>query len=135
MKLLIIFALLLATGCEQIRLEPIENPLRNFSKRSAPIPAVRDAPDIDSNVALSVAISQALNNTTVSLSKDALTDTNLLIIERNSHVSINGRVATGRMMERPERFQLFLENDACVLAHENTGMRYPLADTTCVELR
>ena len=95
------------------------------------VAAIRLSPSADANVALSVAISSALGNITISLSSNALTETSLLMIERDSHYSINGRVATGRMMERPEKLQLFLEGSQCLLVYERTGTRYPLAATVC----
>ena len=67
----------------------------------------------------------------VLIADDALTTSSLLTIERRMPRTMEGRVATGRVLEPPEVFQLVLEDDRCVLVHRRTGDAYPLKDARC----
>ena len=67
----------------------------------------------------------------VLIADDALTTSSLLTIERRMPRTMEGRVATGRVLEPPEVFQLVLEDDRCVLVHRRTDVAYPLENTRC----
>lgn len=70
----------------------------------------------------------------VLIADDALTTSSLLTIERRMPRTMEGRVATGRVLEPPEVFQLVLDDvddDRCVLVHRRTGDAYPLKNARC----
>lgn len=76
------------------------------------------------------AVATALG-TEVLIADDALTTSSVLTIERRSPRTMEGRVATGRVLDPPEVFQLVLDDDRCVLVHRRTGEPYPLANARC----
>ena len=65
------------------------------------------------------------------IAADALTTSSLLIVERRTLRTMEGRVGSGRTIDRPETFQLVLEGDQCILVHGRTGERYPLENVRC----
>jgi len=89
------------------------------------VPAVITASTPASREELARVVSVALHNARVTLADDALTKENLLIIER-ARLQVDGRV-----VEKPEQFELVKNGSQCVLIHRRTGERYPLARTTC----
>lgn len=94
-------------------------------------PAVIINPDDASRAALQVAVNTALN-TEVLLAGDALTDTSLLIIERNIPRSIEGSLAQGRNMDTPIQFRLVTNGSECILVDQRDMSRAVLTDTSCV---
>ena len=62
----------------------------------------------------------------VLIADDALTTSSILTIERRAPRTIEGRVGTGRILDRPETFRLVLDGDQCVLVHRRTSATYPL---------
>ena len=93
-------------------------------------PAVIVDPSDASRAALQQAVNTALG-TDVVLADDALTDSSILIIERQVPRSIEGSPAQGRTMEQPVRFTLMTNGTDCVLVDDRDGSRYLLADTVC----
>ena len=97
-------------------------------------PASAPAAIIDSTPAgradIRKAVASALG-TDVLVAKDALTTSNLLVIEPRRQQSIEGRVGGGRIMTPPDIFRLVLVGDRCVLVHARTGAAYPLENTRC----
>ena len=69
--------------------------------------------------------------TDVTLADDALTDTSVLIIERNIPQSIEGSPAQGRTMDMPIQFRLVTNGSTCTLIDQRDGSRHILADTRC----
>ena len=94
-------------------------------------PAVIAAPTAESREELARAVSTALHGARVTLADDALTRESLLIIERARPRDAKGRPIDGRVLEKPEQFQLVKSGSQCVLIHRRAGERYPLAHTTC----
>lgn len=76
------------------------------------------------------AVTTALG-TEVLIADDALTTSSILTIERRTPRTMEGRVGTGRILDRPETFQLVLDGDQCVLVHRRTGQPYPLENARC----
>ncbi len=102
--------------------------------------ALAAAPDsapavvMDSSPASRTDIQQAVTNALgkeVLIADDALTTSSLLIIERHTPRTIEGRIASGRILDAPEVFQLVLEKDRCVLVHRRTDVAYPLENARC----
>jgi hypothetical protein len=92
--------------------------------------AIISTPNEASRAALQLAVNTALN-TDVTLADDALTDTDLLVIERTPPQSIAGSPAGGRTMDAPIQFRLVINGGECVLVDQRDGTRYPLANTGC----
>ena len=67
----------------------------------------------------------------VQLSRDALTETSFLFIERRIPQSIEGSPAKGRNLEMPYRFTLLTNGTDCVLVDERDGSRHLLSQTEC----
>jgi len=87
-------------------------------------------PDAASRAALQEAVNAALH-TDVTLADDALTDTSILIIERQIPQSIEGSPAQGRTMEMPIQFRLVTNGTECILIDQRDLSRTALADTAC----
>jgi hypothetical protein len=88
-------------------------------------------PDAASRAALQQTVNAALH-TDVTLADDALTDTNILIVERKVPQSIEGSPAQGRNMEMPTQFRLVTDGANCILVDQRDASRHILADTRCV---
>jgi hypothetical protein len=73
----------------------------------------------------------SLLNTDVTLADDALTDSSLLIIERNVPRDLTSPAAQGRIMDMPVRFQLVTNGSDCILIDKRDESHHKLADTTC----
>jgi hypothetical protein len=88
-----------------------------------------DADDA-SRAVLSAAVNNELN-TEVLLAADALTDSDLLIIDRRRTDRIGAEGAHGRVMERPIQFRLVISGEDCILIDTRDQSRQVLADTNC----
>ncbi|MDZ7683930.1 MAG: hypothetical protein U5O39_01790 [Gammaproteobacteria bacterium] len=84
--------------------------------------AVLVEPSPDVHGALHDAVSSALNQDEITLARDALTESSILLIERARHQTMQGRPGTGRLTEPPERFTLWKRGDDCApTARYSTG--------------
>jgi hypothetical protein len=88
-------------------------------------------PDSASRAALQRAVNDALG-TGVALAADALTDSSLLIIERNPPKTMDNPAPQGRIMDAPIQFQLVTDGTDCILVDRRDGTRRTLEDTRCV---
>lgn len=95
------------------------------------VPARITNADDASRAALRQAVSDALQRE-VLLANDALTSSNLLIIERNPPNTAQGRLATGRNMEPAIQFRLVANGSDCILIDTRDDTRYRLENTTCI---
>lgn len=77
-------------------------------------------------------VALAVNGQPVTLAEDALTRDSVLTIERRTPAGQQGRAATGRTLEEPERFTLVLRSARCVLVRAADGRAFPLEDVRCV---
>lgn len=89
-------------------------------------------PSDRSRAELHQVVSGALNGADVMLADDALTDSSVLIIERQKSGSLDNPPLSGRDLGRPERFRLVTSGTRCVLVHEGDGARHELRETECV---
>jgi hypothetical protein len=94
-------------------------------------PAVVAMPTAASRAELERAVSAAFGGQSVTLADDALTRDSVLLIERRTPPGPQGRIATGRTLEAPERFRLVLRGGRCLLVHSD-GREWPLAEARCV---
>lgn len=130
---LLAFLALSVTACE-IHSRPddvsgVDGAAANSSE--VDVPAVIVDPDEQTRSELLAAVSGALNGRPVTLASDALTSSSLLTVERKSHENLEGRPATGRMLESPEQFRLVKSKSHCILIHLGSGKRMPLEHGKC----
>jgi len=95
------------------------------------VPAVITSPTPESRAELTRVVRRALHDAPVTLADDALTRASELIIERSRPRNASGVPLSGREMRRPEHFRLVKNGSQCVLVHEHSGKRFPLAAATC----
>jgi hypothetical protein len=94
----------------------------------------RPARIVDSDDASRAALQSVVNevlNTEVLLADTALTDSSLLVIERNPPRTMQNPHPQGRVMEAPIQFRLVINGSNCILVDERDGARYVLSNTEC----
>jgi hypothetical protein len=94
------------------------------------VPALVTNPTAASRAALQRAVNDFLNMD-VTITDDALTSSNMLIIERNPPTGMQNQVATGRNMDPAIQFRLVLNGTDCILVDTRDDSRRVLEDTTC----
>ena len=104
---------------------------KNSDIREA-VPALILEPTIESQAELRLVVINALENSSIILADDALTRSNVLIIERKPHRDANNNKIMGRDLGAPEQFRLLLINNQCVLVQQSTGNQFMLTKTRCV---
>lgn len=95
------------------------------------IPATRTSPTHESQQELHQAVSEMLGGQQILLSDSALTSTSLLIVEIQPRQRIDTGGDLGRNREKPEHFQLFLNNSQCLLERRQSGQRKILQLANC----
>jgi hypothetical protein len=81
---------------------------------------------------LRAALTAALGQAPVAIAGDALTQTNVLIIERAPVRGPEGRPLDGRVLEPTvHRFELVLASSECVLVRPSDSWRMRLASAVC----
>jgi hypothetical protein len=88
-------------------------------------------PTADSRAALRDTVSEAFGNTPIILAPDALTSSDVLVVERIHPRDARALPVTGRNQERPARFRLLKVGSTCVLVCEESGRRFTLRHTEC----
>jgi hypothetical protein len=95
-------------------------------------PAVIAAPTAQSRAELVRVVSAAFNGQPVTLADDALTRESVLTIERRTPPGEQGRAATGRTLEAPQRLNLVLRGTRCFLVRPADGREWELNEARCV---
>jgi hypothetical protein len=95
-------------------------------------PAVIAAPTAASRAELARLVSAAFNGQPVTLADDALTRESVLTIERRTPPGEQGRAATGRTLEAPQRLNLVLRGTRCFLVLAADGREWELNEAQCV---
>jgi len=95
------------------------------------VPAIIVNATPESRAALAQTVSEALNGAPVKLAADALTKTDVLIIERERALDPAGHPLNGREREMPGQFQLVKSGDQCILVDRRTERRFPLDGVAC----
>jgi hypothetical protein len=85
----------------------------------------------DARAALVAAVSEMLQGAPVALPEDALLHDSWLTVERARPRTADGQLLNGRILERPEQFQLIKERDQCVLVQQSSGRRKVLTSLEC----
>ncbi len=109
---------LLVAGCQSLTAE-------------SDVPAIVTDPTDASRTALHEALSEAFNDTEVTLADNVLTQTSLLTIEVGARHTIENPPLTGRVLEKPMQFRLVKNGDDCVLIDLRNQSRHKLENTTC----
>jgi hypothetical protein len=94
--------------------------------------AVIAAPTAGTHAELTRVVTAALGGAPVTLAADALTRDPVLVVDHREPASLQGRIATGRTLEAPERFRLVLGGGRCELVRDSDGRRFALRDVECV---
>ena len=97
----------------------------------AETPAVIVEPSPAAMAELEQTITTALGGTPVSLNSGVFSQSNLLTLDHQYRQSSEGRMATGRTMEKPEQFRLIRVGIRCELLRVKTGDRLALRETKC----
>ena len=98
-------------------------------------PAVLVEPTDEVRAELRAALTAALGQPPVAIAADALTRTNVLIIDRAPIRDLENRPLDGRVIESAaQRFELILTSGECVLVRPNDSWRMRLASATCAPL-
>lgn len=95
-------------------------------------PALVSEPGPESRAELQAVVSKALGGVDVLLAEDVMTETSVLLVERQARRDPQGRRLPGRDLGTPEKFQLLLSGDHCVLLQQSTGERWDLQETRCI---
>jgi hypothetical protein len=95
-------------------------------------PAVIAAPTVASRAELARVVSAAFNGQPVTLADDALTHESVLTTERRTPPGEQGRAATGRTLDAPQRLNLVLRGTRCFLVHAFDGREWELNEAQCV---
>lgn len=96
------------------------------------VPALVSEPGPESRAELQRLVSAALAGVNVLLAEDVLSESSVLIVERQSHRDPQGNRLPGRDLGKPERFQLLLSGDRCILLQQSSDKRWELQETRCV---
>jgi hypothetical protein len=102
---------------------------------TAGTPAVIVDPNAASRAELARVVRVALHGVPVTLADDALTASNTLVIEHANPRDSAGRPLNGRILDRPERFELFKRKSRCVLEQSKTGRRWTLRHNACIVMQ
>lgn len=89
------------------------------------------APTEQHRAELARAVAAAMGGQPAALAADALTRDSELLVERRTPPGPQGRAATGRTLEAPERFRLVLRGDRCLLVRVADESEWRLASVTC----
>jgi hypothetical protein len=95
-------------------------------------PAVLVDPTDAVRAELRAALTAALGQAPAAIADDALTQTNVLVIERAPVRDLEGRPLDGRVLEPVvHRFELVLASSECVLVRPSDAWRMRLANAQC----
>ena len=98
-------------------------------------PAVLVDPTDAVRAELRAALTAALGQAPVAIAADALTQTNVLVIDRAPVRELENRPLDGRVLEpTAQRFELVLASGECVLVRPSDSWRMRLAGAACAPL-
>lgn len=114
-----VLAVALSCACTSARIEALETA------------AVLQQPNASTRAALESAVSEMLQGAKITLAEDALLHDSWLTVERARPRDSTGQLRNGRILERPEQFQLVKEQERCVLVRSSSGQRKVLDSIDC----
>jgi hypothetical protein len=122
--------LLTLSACQHDR---EQEPSAANNEPSAESPALLLNPDAETITELELTITTSLYGVPVDLNENAFTSSSLLTLEPRLRKTPQGKLATGRTMERPEQFRLLSTADGCILERMATGNRFILKLAQCTK--
>lgn len=91
-------------------------------------PALISSPDAKARAEIRETISRALNGTRVTIANDAFTVRSTLAIDPpGAHIG----AASGRIMAKPDHFDMQMRGNKCELVHRQSGEIYALKHVRC----
>ena len=97
------------------------------------VPALLSNPGAESRAEIAKTISDALDGRRIVLASDVLTaDSRVIIDPVSSSLDPYGNPADGRVLGKPDHFQLKSVQGKCVLVHDQTGEFYVLTQAQCL---
>lgn len=103
----------------------------NPAAQAADTPAVLIAVDPAARAALTAAVSELLQGAQVTLPTEVLLHDSWFTVERARVRRADGQLLNGRILERPEQFQLIKAQHQCVLVQRGSGRRRVLSALAC----
>jgi hypothetical protein len=94
-------------------------------------PAVLSDNDPETRAALQDALTAATGAPSVRLADDAFVNSSVLVLEFGPKDSIGAPPAQGRMLDRPLRFRLVKDGEACFIVDERDGRRTLVDGVSC----
>jgi hypothetical protein len=117
-----VFVLTLAAGCGHLAADEGR-------------PAVLVNPTDEVRTELRAALTAALGQAPIAVADDALTQTNILVIDRAPVRELENRPLDGRIVESTaQRFELVVTSGECVLQRPSDSWSMRLATATCAPL-
>lgn len=83
---------------------------------------------------LQAALSEAYHGAKITLADTAFADSSYLLIERRAHTDGSGRLIMGNDPGRPDRFQLLVRGEECILVDLRDQRRWTLQEVRCQPL-
>ncbi len=80
-------------------------------------------------------VAKLLGLSTVILSKDVFKSSSWLILDAPQHKDPQGNLVMGNNASRPDKVQLVINNEQCLLVHPSTGKSTILINVHCKPLR
>jgi hypothetical protein len=94
-------------------------------------PAVLQTSSDATRAVIAAAVKDMLQGAQVTLAEDALVHDSRITVERVRPRDTKGQLLNGRVLERPEQFQLLKQQGQCVLVHQGSGRRKVLESVGC----
>ena len=105
----------------------------NARATAEPAPARLQSPDAEARAELTRLVREAVGQYQVSFTLATLQDQGFLLLERTPAQDPAGHRLPGRDLSEPERFELWLQGDQCVLRQVRSGAEWPLEHAECRE--
>jgi hypothetical protein len=96
------------------------------------VPARLAEPSASARAELEAIVASAVGAHQLTLADHPFADSNVLIVETTPRRDPQGNRLPGRDLGRPERFQLLVSGEDCILLEERTGERWVLRKARCL---
>lgn len=96
------------------------------------VPARLTEPSADARAELQTIIASAARVHQLTLAEHPFADSHILILETTPRRDPQGNRLPGRDLSKPERFQLLVSGEDCILLQEKTGERWILREARCL---
>ncbi|MCR9277108.1 MAG: hypothetical protein NXH85_03965 [Pseudomonadaceae bacterium] len=111
-------------------------PSHDRQQHAEPVPATLESSSEEIDDSLRRIIASALELSPGERDKillfEPFTTTSLLIVQRGNQGGVNARLANGRIITEPERFELLRSNGQCWIRHAKTARTFEFTAAACV---